>query len=308
MAQEHTMIVKLVQRYLAVRRAAGYELRNAGPQLVQFGRFAESRGDRYVKAKTVQAWAALARSPLQRERRLQTAITFARFARIEDNHHEVPEPRTFSQSLRRRPTPFIFTDEKVCRLLDAAGRLRPLDSLRSHTYRTLIGLLAATGLRVSEALKLKGGDLTSDGLVIRLTKFRKSRLVPLHRSVELALRQYLDRRLPLGGDHLFIGASGQPLRYSIAQWTFAKLIRSIGLAPKPEQPRPTMHSLRHTFAVRALESCPHDPAQIAHHMVALSTYLGHVHVSSTYWYLQATPKVLSDIADACEALVEAGTS
>jgi integrase/recombinase XerD len=308
MAQEHAMILRLVQHYLAVRRAAGYELRNAGPMLLQLARLASARGDRYVKATTVQQWAALGRSPFQRERRLQTAISFARFARIEDDRHEVPEPRIFSQGLHRRPTPFIFTDEQVCRLLDAAGTLPPLGALRPHTYRTFIGLLAATGLRASEALKLKTADLSSDGLIIRLTKFRKSRLVPLHRSAERALREYLEHRLPFGGDHLFIGASAQPLRYSIAQWTFARLIRSIGLAPKSGQPRPTMHSLRHTFAVRALEAGQHDPAQIAHQMVALSTYLGHAHVASTYWYLQATPKVLSQVADACEALVEAGTS
>jgi integrase len=179
--------------------------------------------------------------------------------------------------------------------------------LRSETYKTLFGLLAATGLRVSEALALKRGDVTADGLVIRMTKFRKSRLVPLHASVVAVLAEYLRRGRRRESDHVFVNDTGEPVHYGQASYAFRSVLRAAGIGPATGGgPRPLLHSLRHTYAVRALESCPHDPARIAHHMVALSTYLGHAHISSTYWYLQATPRIMADITEACEMLVQEG--
>jgi integrase/recombinase XerD len=207
----------------------------------------------------------------------------------------------------RRPTPFIFSAAQLRQLLEAARRLGPPGSLRPHTYETLFALLAVTGLRVSEALALRREDLTRDGLLIRKTKFQKSRLVPLHPTVAIALERYLDRRRVAGGEaaRVFVGADGRPLRYQIVRWTFRQLVLAVGLSI-PGQPRPHIHSLRHTFAVRALESRPESRLGAARHQVALMTYLGHSHLESTYWYLQSTPLLLHEIADACESVAAGG--
>jgi integrase len=170
------------------------------------------------------------------------------------------------------------------------------------------GLIAACGLRVSEALRLRMEDLTSDGLVIRRTKFRKSRLVPMHQTTQAELERYLDHRRRLGGadDHVFISLRGTALAYSTVNKTFLALVRGLGLHPGPGKPGPRIHDLRHGFAVRALESCPKDRGSISQHMLALATYMGHTHITDTYWYLQATPLLMTHIADACRAFLEGG--
>jgi integrase len=231
-------------------------------------------------------------------------IRLATFARNEDERHEVPARHVFSRCPNFRPRPFIFTDEQVCRLIEGTKKLPPAGGWRPQTYRVLFGLLAATGLRISEALALTVNDLTEDGLIIRLTKFRKSRLVPLHPSVRAELARHLQHRRARHGERIFVNELGEAIRYGHAQYAFSCALRAAGIEASPRGPRPRIHSFRHTFAVRALEGCPHDPTRIAHHMVALATYLGHVHVSSTYWYLEATPKIMGDIAQACETLVQ----
>ena len=168
----------------------------------------------------------------------------------------------------------------------------------------MFALLAATGLRISEALALQVGDLTDDGLYIRETKFRKSRLVPLHETTQRALVGYRVLRARLGSADLalFLSQHGTALRYHRVVTVFLKLVRSLGLHPGPGHRGPRLHQLRHTFAVRSLEQCAGGPVAIALHMTALSTYLGHAHVSDTYWYLQATPLLMTQIAAASEAL------
>jgi integrase len=297
------MMTKLGKEYLAIRRASGYELRNWGSMLMSFARFADARGDTHVRVSTAHDWAALGRTPPQRERRLQLVIRFAKYVRDEDERNEVPLPHVFSHCTTRRPTPFIFTADLLCRFLEEAGKLGPRGSLRPHTYQTLFGLLSASGLRISEALALKLDDLTPDGLVIRKTKFRKTRLVPVCESVIARLDQYLQRRLSFGSEYVFVTQHGQRVPYERVRRAFHRVLLMAGIERQLGKPRPVVHSFRHGFAVRALETCPHDPAHIARHMVALSTYLGHVNVSSTYWYLQATPRVMTDIAEASEAFV-----
>ncbi len=294
------MIATAVETYLAVRRAAGYQLRDQGALLESFARFADARRDGHVKAATAHAWAALGSTPGARERRLQTLIPFARHARSDDARHEVPAGHLFGH-VNRRPTPFIYTDEPIGQILDQAAKLGPVGSFVSRTYRTLFGLLAVTGLRVSEALALTVSDLAPDGLIIRMTKFRKSRLVPVHPSVAAEIVRHMGYGARAATNHIFTTKPGRPLPYREVWHRFRCILQAAGIGRAPGGPRPTIHSLRHTFAVRALETCPRDPVEIAHHMVALATYLGHVHISSTYWYLQATPRVSADIADACEA-------
>lgn len=294
------MLTDAVFSYLAVRRAAGYALVNVEPMLLSFARYASEHGDDVVRVQTAISWACLGRSPERREALLRAVAGFARHARAEDPRHEVP-PRHLLGRDYRRPTPFVFTPEQIRDLIAAARQLGPSGSLRPETYATLFSLLAATGLRVSEALALNHQDLTCDGLIVRKTKFQKSRLVPLHETVTTGLQRYLERRLAFGGDAVFIGTDGNRLKYAIVQWTFAKLVRSIGISPASGHPRPRIHCLRHTFAVRALESCPRGAHEVARHQVALLTYLGHCHIEGTYWYLQSTPHLLRDIAATCEA-------
>lgn len=200
--------------------------------------------------------------------------------------------------------PYLYTPQEIARLIEAAEHLGPKHSIRPVTYATLFGLLAATGLRVSEALALNLHDLTADGLSIRATKFKKDRLVPLHASTRAALERYLAVRSKMASvdPALFLSPVGTGPKYPTVIAVFLSLARRLGLRAPPGQRGPRLHDLRHTFAVRSLEHCRADRPSIARHMAGLSTYLGHAHVSDTYWYLQATPALMRQIADAGEAL------
>lgn len=304
------MLTRAVASYLEVRRALGFRLCVPERLLRSFARFAAAREEVHVRAQTAIDWAALGTSAAQRARRLESVIQLARHVRAEDDAHELPPVGVFGPARRPRRPPFIFARADVGRLLAAASRLGPPGSLRPHTYRTLFALLAATGLRISEALALRLDDVTPDGLVIRQTKFRKYRLVPLHESAVVALGRYLAQRRSVGGcdTHVFVSCRGRPFAYITVFKTFRTLVRAIGLPPGPGGRTARLHDLRHTFAVRALEACPHDRDRITRHMLALSTYLGHSHVAHTYWYLEATPHLMGDIAATCEAFITGGTS
>lgn len=305
MAGGDIMLKQTLDAYLAVRHAAGFELRVPAILLRSFVRFAQDRGHSHVTTQTAFDWAAMAPSKAQRHYRLKALIRFAKYARADDARHEVPPDSLFGHH-RRRPPPFIFTPTDIDRLLQAASRLGPEGSLRPCMYRTLFALLACTGLRISEALALRFGDITPDGLLIRKTKFRKARLVCLHETAVDGLEDYLIRRRRVGGadDHVFISLRGQGLRYYTVYETFRSLLQALGLEPETGRPRPNLHSLRHTFAVRLLEACPQGRDRINRHMLALSTYLGHARVTDTYWYLEATPQLMADIADTCQRFTE----
>jgi integrase len=182
--------------------------------------------------------------------------------------------------------------------------------LRPHTYQTLFALLACTGLRVSEAIRLRCQDFTPDGLMVRESKFRKSRLVPLHRTARAGVERYVTRRhwMRSRDDPLFVSHRGRPVPYSAARTAFRTALQTVRVDASPSRRRPTLHCLRHTFAVRALEACPGGRDRIARHTVALSTYLGHSTLAATYWYLEATPHLLRDIAEACERFFKGETS
>ena len=305
------MLISAIDAYLAIRRTAGFRLRVTETLLRNYARFAITRGETHVRTQTALEWAALAPSASQRGRRLEAVRIFARHVLAEDTQHEVPCQDVFPR--QRLPyRPFIFTPVQISRLLQQAARLPPADSLRPWTYSTLFSLLAVTGLRISEALALRFEDMTADGLVIRTTKFHKSRLVPLHTSARAGLERYLERRRCLGGgdDHVFISKRGRVLRYSTVLWTFRILAREIGLDPYPGHsgPQPRIHDLRHSWAVRALENCPFGYEQVRQHILAVSTYLGHVKLAGTFAYLHTTPQLLADIANRCEEFAEGDIS
>jgi len=301
------MLTQAVESYLALRRATGFAFRSEGSLLESFAAFSEAAGKRYVCSETALQWAGAAPSVPQRAWRLGQVIRFARYIRAEDPQHEIPPP-VFGSEKGPRPVPYIFTRDNLQRLVQAASELGRRNAFRGHTYSAFFALLACTGLRVSEAIRLCFQDITTDGLLIRSSKFRKSRLVPLHETAQAGLERYLVRRrafTPLD-DHVFVSLRRHPLLLHDAETAFHDAVEKIGLPRGSGLPRPTIHSLRHSFAVRALETCPDGRDRITKHMVALSTYLGHSKVADTYWYLEATPDLMRNIADSCQSFFTGG--
>lgn len=282
------MLSRDLQRHDDLHRALGFKFRTQYALLRLFVEHAEGLGDEFVRSGRVIDWAAQAPSAAQCRNRLLTGRRFALALLTEDARHEAPPADVFGSPETRRRKPHIYAPEEVTRLLAAAARLGP--ATRASTYETLFGLLAATGMRISEALAVQVADVLVDGLLIRTTKFQKSRLLPLHDTVRAALDRHLQRcaGVALPGDSLFTAANRGPLPYDTAAGSFRYLARSAGIRGGAGEPGPRNHDLRHTFAVRSLEGCAPERHAIARHLVALSTYLGHARVADTYWYLQAT--------------------
>ena len=300
------MLTGAVQSYLAVRRAAGFSLTQAGFHLKSFAAYSDAHGQAHVNAATAIEWARQVPSIEQRARRLADVARFARFLRAEEPLHEIP-PAIFGRERRPRPTPYILSEEQIREIIRMAAQ-SGYRTLRRETYSTLFALLSCTGLRVSEAIRLRYDDITPDGLLIRSSKFRKSRLVPVHQSARAGLECYLQKRRPYApfDDHIFISLRRKPLLLNHVNVAFRTVADKIGLPRGRGQRRPTPHSLRHTFAVRALLTCPDGRDNISKHMLMLSTYLGHSHAALTYWYLEAVPDLMRSIAERCEEHIAGG--
>jgi integrase len=230
----------------------------------------------------------------------------ARYLQAEDARHEIP-PAVFGREHRPRRPPYILSDEQIGRLIELAAQ-SGYRTLRRQTYSTLFALLSCTGLRVSEAIRLRYDDITPDGLVIRATKFQKNRLVPLHETARAGLERYLQQRRAYApfDDHVFISLRRKPLLLSDVATAFRTVAAKMGLPSGRARRRPTPHSLRHAFAVRALQTCPDGRDRITKHMLMLSTYLGHSNAALTYWYLEAVPELMRSIAERCEAHLAGG--
>jgi len=297
-------MITAVESYLAVRRAAGFTLSNTEYLLRSFSAFAADKKQTHICTATTIDWASQAGSIAQRHTRYQTVCHFAQYLRVEDPRHESPPPNHFGHRKTRR-VPHIYSRGEIDSLVLAATQLPGSASLRPKTYAALISLLAATGLRISEALHLLVSDITPNGLLIRRTKFQKTRLVPLHDTAVTGLAHYLTHRQEArrGGDHVFVSDKGQPLVYWKVHGVFRTLLKSAGLKPSGGR-WPRIHDLRHTFAVRALESSPTGRQRIGQHMMALATYLGHVNINATYWYLKTTPELLREIAIVTESFLQ----
>lgn len=300
------MLRDATDRYIALRRTLGYKLVKAERHLRAFSDFAAVRGETHIRVATVLGWLeTVAGTPNTRARRMSEIILFARFLRAEDPRHDIPRADvTRSQA---RPVPYIYTPDEIVRILDAAGSLRHQkpNPLRHQLYVMLFGLIAATGLRVCEALGLKLDDIQPGGVLhIRETKFRKSRLVPLHATVIEALDRYLAlrRQHAYESPWLFTSVQHREMCHTTVNYTFRCVLRRARVAPERMR-QPRIHDLRHTFATRVLEQCGAERHAVARHFIALSTYLGHVDVRNTYWYLEATPGLMADIAEAAEMLV-----
>ena len=293
-------MVDLAKEYIAYRRNLGFQLASAEPLLLRFAEYADQIGHRGpLTTELAVRWARLPSkgSSGYIARRLDVVRGFAKYRVIADPRTEIPSPRLLGMTYRRR-TPHIYSDAELSALLAAARRIRPSTGLTPHTYATLFGLLSCTGLRVSESLKLNRGDIDWEQglLTIRQTKFRKSRLVPLHTSTLRALREYGDRRDRFHPaptvETFFLTRRGTPVSLKGVEATFWRLRIRLRWATGHGHSKPRIHDLRHTFACRRLQRWYEEGVDVEHAITALSTYLGHVTVRDTYWYLTGTPELL----------------
>lgn len=298
------MLGQAAKDYIALRRELGFKLIDTEELLTNFTAFAAEQGDQIIRAETALTLAARGSSVQRRHRRLRTLELFVEHLRAEDTRHERLPMERFPSSIKvRRYPPRIFTVKEIDRVLNLTQRLHPARSIRPLTYRTLFGLLFTTGMRISEALNLRMTDIHSDSLTVRRTKFGKSRWLPLHQSTIDALQSYLTQRNDwvCDNDRVFLSWSHlRPLSHSAALTTFQSLCAQAGISGAGARRKPRLHDLRHSFATNALRRCSADRDAVEQNILALSTYLGHVSVSSTYWYLEQTPEMLRDIASACE--------
>jgi integrase len=288
-----------LDEYLNIRRALGFKLRDQGTVLPQFLFFLEKKGASFITTDLALQWATLPENvlPAHWARRLTMVRTFARFRSAVDPRTEIPPQGLLPFRYRRKP-PYIYDDGEISRLLEASSHLRSIIGLRASTYTTLFGLLAVTGMRVSEPIALNRGDvdLVRGILTVRLTKFGKSRLIPVHLSTLEKLAEYnrlRDRffsspRCP----SFFVSEKGTRLTHWSVRWTFVKLSRQIGLRGLNDSHGPRLHDLRHTFAVKALLRWYQTGTDVDRHMPELAAFLGHTHVNDTYWYLSAVPELL----------------
>jgi len=294
-----------VDEYLKMRRALGFRLRDAGKGLLDFVTFMEQHHASYITQALALAWAQQPSSTRASHwaRRLSFVRGFARHRSATDPRTQIPPPGLLPfQPQRARP--YLYSDEEIERLLQAALQLPcryQRGQLRPWVYYCLFGLLSVTGLRLGEArnLKLEDVDLKGAVLTIRGAKFGKTRLVPLHASTCQVLGNYLDRRerhwakRPVSS-YLFVSSSGRRLDAGDVHRTFYALSRQIGLRGPKDSHGPRLHDFRHRFATNILVQwyrCRQDPER---RLPVLSAYLGHVHVADTHWYLTGSPELMGE--------------
>jgi integrase len=304
----HSWVV-LAEDYLALRRQLGFGLHIEGEELLRFARYADDVGHR--GPLTIDLAVRWATQPSEdhhryRARRLDVVRRFATHRRIYDPQTEVPPMGFLGPSNGPRPVPHIYSDEEIAALLKETAKLRPSRGLGPHTYATLFGLLSSTGLRVSEALRLGRTevDLTSGVLTVIETKFHRSRLVPMHPSTVKALQAYAmrrDREVPDADPRVFfVTNGGTPLKYRHVSTAFKRIRHRLGWV-RDHGRLPRIHDLRHSFAVKRLLRWYDEGRDISQHIIQLSTYLGHVKLKDTYWYLTAIPALMAAAGDRFEA-------
>ena len=286
--------------YLAMRRALGFRLTTQGRHLMSFVRFCEERGAHRVTADLAIEWATRTAKgsgdEVYQARRLDVARIFARHLQALDPATEIPPEDVLSRRYRRIP-PYLYSPQEIAALMSAAVGLAP--AMRAATWRTLIGLLTVTGMRQGEACRLSRDDVDLDAgtLVIRDSKFGKSRQVFLHPTAVAALRAYArarDRAFPEpAADTFLVNSRGGPLDGHNIQHTFTVLIAAAGIQAPPGRRAPRLHDLRHVFTVATMLDWYRDGQNVQARLPLLSTWLGHVDPKSTYWYLQAVPELLA---------------
>jgi integrase/recombinase XerD len=290
---------KVVEDYIQMRRSLGFKLHEANHGLLNFAAFLKHRRAPHITIALAMQWAQQdpAARPVEWARRLSFVRGFARHRSADDPLTEIP-PWGLLPHRPSRARPYIYSSEEVRQLLQAAKQLPPAHGLRARTYYCLLGLLSVTGLRISEALDLQSEDvdLAAGILTIRCGKFGKSRLVPIHGSTRKVLSAYAVRRdcflagRPAG--FFFVSKRGTRLDGGQVRRTFYDLSRRIGLRGASASHGPRLHDFRHRFAVQTLVQWYRSGQDVERRLPILSTYLGHVHVADTYWYLSACPELM----------------
>jgi integrase/recombinase XerD len=302
--------------YLSLREALGFHMQAEKILLPEFVAYVHAHQDGPpIRAQLALEWAcqeAAHRGPSGAARRLSIARGFLRYLQATIPATEVPAPGLLSTP--HRPQPFLFTPTQITALLEAAHASRPRGSLRPYTLASVLGLLASTGLRVGEALRLQIEhvklDLHPPQLHILETKFHKSRIVPLHPSTATHLRHYQAQRARLHYDGLseafFVSERGQYLHHRALHDWFTRLCQRLAIAPTHGERVPCLTSFRHTFAVTRMQQWYQQGRDVQALLPHLSVYLGHVHPQESYWYLTAVPELLSAAAYRFEAYAHAG--
>lgn len=288
-----------VSEYLTMRRALGFKLYDVGLCLQQFVRFAEAEGAEFITTDLALRWAmqSAQASAAHRARRLGMVRQFAQYCSALDSRTEVPPPGLLPYRYTRKP-PYLYSDEEIVRLIQAAEQLPSPKGLRAATYTTLFGLLVVTGMRISEPIALDRADvdLNDGSLSVRGSKFGKSRWLLLHPTTQQALRHYAalrDRLYPTPQTpSFFLSEQGTRLTAWIVRWTFVKLSRQIGLRGAEDRVGPRLHDFRHGFAIRTVLNWYREGVDVARRLPELAAYLGHTHVNDSFWYLSATPELL----------------
>jgi integrase len=304
-----------VETYLAYRRRHGFKLTIDATQLRSFARFADELGtEDHLTVALAVAWAQASQrpGPLTWARRIEVLRGFARFCLRTDPATEIP-PRGLFGPAHRRLVPHIYTETELSALLDAANGLAPVQGLRPATCRCVFGLLAATGLRISEALALTTTDVDLDAgvLHIREAKFHRQRLVPLHPSVTESLGAYArcrDRLVPRPAcDRFFLRDDGHCANQSGILYALQTLCQQLAWQPRGDYPRHRLHDLRHSYIVRSTLRFYEQGIDIDRAVLALSTYVGHAKVSDTYWYFTGIPELMAIAAERFHRYVQGAT-
>jgi integrase len=282
-----------------MRRALGFKLTGWGRRLMSFVAYLDARGQAVITTESAVAWAIATPASSDRvhqARRLDVVRIFARHVKTFEPATEIP-PADVLPHRYRRITPYLYSPQEITGLLLAAGRLAP--PLRAATWQTVLGLLAVTGMRVSEACRLDVGDFDLDHgvLTVRDSKFGKSRDLPLHPTATATLRGYALVRERLAPAPVvpafFVSTRGTRLDASNMPTTFARLLDTAGIAPVPRRRRQRIHDLRHSFTVTTVLEWYRTGADVQARLPLLATYLGHVDPKSSYWYLTASPELLA---------------
>lgn len=288
-----------VEDYLALRRSLGFKLRGHEPCLWKFVSFLEKKRSARITTSLALQFATQPQhqQPAQWAARLRVVRGFARYRSGEDPGTEIP-PLDLLPYRAQRARPYLYSAKEIRELLKASQNMRATCALKPWTYYCLFGLLATTGMRISEALNLQVKDVNGcEGIVtIRGTKFGKSRLIPLHPSTQKALSAYAQHRDCFFGkkpvSHFFVSSCGTRLDGGHVRRTFYHLSHQIGLRDVSASHGPRLHDFRHRFAVQTLLRWYRTGKDVERRLPVLSTYLGHAHVTDTYWYLTSTPELM----------------
>ncbi len=293
-------LLSAVDEYLRLRRCLGFKMAEGGRLLPDFVSFMERVGADYITNDLALRWATQPAdaSPAHWASRLRVVRKFAQHWSATDPRTEVP-PAGLLPYHYHRQRPYIFTPTEIQHLVDAAWTLQSTRGLRPWTYHTAFGLVAVTGMRAGELTNLDRDDVDLERGVLRIrqAKFGKSRLLPVHPSTQAVLQRYARHRDQIfpkpPTPSFFLSDQGRRLTWWILRWTFVKLSIQTGLRAPKAHCGPRLHDLRHSFAVRTVLGWYRSGATVEQRLPTLATYLGHVHVTDTYWYLSATPELLA---------------